>query len=200
MNRHRAGLALLAATLAACTPTAALMTPPPTVKPPAGQGEGSTGGVVFSAGGLGSSVGYGPWRVKGEGFDLAYAGDGVWTGTWNGAAARFVGSQGRLQGPGTELLIEQRDGALSMRGTWAGRSVDVTVGKAGLRGRLDPGGCTLELAPSGIGALSGPVGCPGSAGKGATSATATAELVGEAVLVPHVLLPQFVMALLGSLP
>ena len=149
------------------------MTPPPTVKPPAGQGEG---------------------------FDLAYAGDGVWTGTWNGAAARFVGSQGRLQGPGTELLIEQRDGALSMRGTWAGRSVDVTVGKAGLRGRLDPGGCTLELAPSGIGVLSGPVGCPGLGGKGVASAAATAELLGEAVLVPNVLLPQFAIALLGTLP
>jgi hypothetical protein len=200
MKGHRAGLVLLAATLAACTPTAALMTPPPTVKPPAGQGEGSTGGVAFSAGGLGSSVGYGPWRVKGEGIDLAYAGDGVWTGTWNGAAARFVASQGRLQGPGTELLIEQRDGALSMRGSWAGRSVDVTVGKAGLRGRLDPGGCTLELAPSGIGVLSGPAGCPGDAGKGITSATATAELLGEAVLVPNVLLPQFAIALLGTLP
>jgi hypothetical protein len=200
MKRRCAGLALFAATLAACTPTAALMTPPPTVKPPAGQGEGSTGGVAFSAGDLGSAVGYGPWRVKGEGIDLAYAGDGVWTGTWNGAAARFVASQGRLQGPGTELLIEQRDGALSMRGSWAGRSVDVTVGKAGLRGRLDPGGCTLELAPSGIGVLSGPAGCPGDAGKGITSATATAELLGEAVLVPNVLLPQFAIALLGTLP
>jgi len=74
------------------------------------------------------------------------------------------------------------------------------VGKAGLRGRLDPGGCTLELAPSGIGVLSGPAGCPGNAGKGVTSATATAELLGEAVLVPSVLLPQFAIALLGTLP
>ncbi len=200
MTGSRAALGLIALSLAACTPTAALMTPPPTVNPPAGQSDESTGGVAFSAGGVGSSTSYGPWQVKGAGLDLAYAGNGAWTGTWNGAAVRLVASEGRLQGPGTELLIEQHDGALSMRGSWAGRSVDVTVGKKGLRGRLDPGGCSLELEPAEFGTLTGPVGCPGGTGKGATSATGTLRLQGEAVLVPGVLLPQFVLALLASLP
>jgi len=196
----RAALALAVLSLAACTPTAALMTPPPTVNPPAGQSDETTGGVAFSAGGAGSSASYGPWQVKGAGIALAHSGNGAWTGTWNGTAVRLVASQGRLQGPGTELLIEQHDGALSMRGSWAGRAVDVTVGKKGLRGRLDPGGCTLELAPAEVGILSGPVGCPGGAGRDATSAIGTLRLQGEAVLVPGVLLPQFVVALLASLP
>lgn len=200
MKARRAGLALLAVSLAACTPTAALMTPPPSVKPPPGQADETTGGVTLSAGGLGASVSYGPWRVRGEGIDLAYSGDGAWTGAWNGAPARFTASQGRLQGPGTELLIEQRDGTLSIRGAWAGRSVDVTVGRGSLKVRTDPGGCTLDLGPTGTGVLSGPVGCPGSTGKGATSATGTLQLLGEAVLVPGVLLPQFVLALLSTLP
>jgi hypothetical protein len=196
----RAALALIALSLGACTPTAALMTPPPTVNPPAGRSDEATGGVAFSAGGAGSSVSYGPWQVKGAGIALAYSGDGAWAGTWDGTAVRLVASQGRLQGPGTDLLIEQHDGALSMRGSWAGRSVDVTVGKKGLQGRIDPGGCTLEFAPAEVGTLTGPVGCPGGAGKGATSATGTLRLQGEAVLVPGVLLPQFVVALLASLP
>jgi hypothetical protein len=196
MRRARIS-ALLAASLAACTPTAVLMTPPPTVKPPPGQGDETTGGVAFSAGGLGSSVAYGPWRVRGEGIDLAYAGDGAWTGTWNGAPARFTATQGRLQGPGTELLIEQGNGTLSMRGTWSGRSVDVTVGRDSLKGGMNPGGCTMSLAPAGTGVLTGPLGCAGGAGP---SSTGTLQLQGEAVLVPSVLLPQFVMAILSALP
>jgi hypothetical protein len=193
-------MALLAASLASCTPTAALMTPPPSVNPPAGQADETTGGVSFSAGGEGVSIAYGPWRVRGEGIDLAYAGDGAWSGTWNGAAARFVASQGRLQGPGTDLIVEQGDGSLSVRGSWAGRSVTVTVGPGGLTGRMDPGGCTIQLAPAETGVFSGPMGCPGGARKGATSATGTVRLLGEAVLAPTVLLPQFVLALLSSLP
>lgn len=196
----RAGLLLLAAALAACAPTAALMTPPPSVKPPAGRGDDVTGGVAFASGGLGASVSYGPWRVTGAGLDLSYAGDGAWSGTWNGAAARFVASQGRVRGPGTEILVEQDEGLLSMRGAFGGRTVDVTIGRSGLRGRVDPGGCTLELAPGTDGILSGPIGCPASAGRGATSAAGALRLQGEAVLVPGVLLPQFVLAVLASLP
>ena len=67
MTGTRAALALAVLSLAACTPTAALMTPPPTVNPPAGQSDETTGGVAFSAGGAGSSVSYGPWQVKGAG-------------------------------------------------------------------------------------------------------------------------------------
>lgn len=200
MSLRRAAWTLLATSLAACAPTAALMTPPPSVTPPPGHADDVTGGVAFSAGGVGTSVAYGPWRLTGPGLELSYAGEGAWTGTWNGAPARFVASQGRVQGPGTALLVEQRDGALSMRGTFAGRAVDVTVGRNGLRGRLDPGACTLDLAPTPDGILSGPVGCPGGAGKGPTSTSGAIRLQGEAVLVPGVLLPQFVLAVLASLP
>ncbi len=195
-----AGLALLAASTAGCTPTAALMTPPPSVKPPAGQADEVTGGVAFSTGGEGTSVAYGPWHVSGAGLDLAYGGDGAWTGTWNGTEVRLLASQGRVQGPGTELLVEQRDGGLSMRGSYFGRAVDVTVGKGGLKGRIDPGGCTLDLAPAEMGVFAGPTGCPAAAGGSATSANGSVRLLGEGVLVPNVLLPQFVMALLACLP
>ena len=67
-------VALVAAALSACAPTAALMTPPPSMKPPAGQANESTGEVAFSAGGMGSAVTYGPWNLKGDGIGLAYAG------------------------------------------------------------------------------------------------------------------------------
>jgi hypothetical protein len=200
VSRRRAAVALLTVALSGCTPTAALMTPPPSLRPPPGQGDETTGGAAFSAGGLGSSVAYGPWQVKGEGIDLAYAGDGAWTGTWNGASARFTGTQGLLQGPGTAVQIEQRDGALALRGTWAGRPIDLTVSRKGLRGTTAQGGCSLELAPTGIGVLSGLLGCPGGDGRPATSATGTLRLLGEAALVPDVLLPQFVLALLTTLP
>ena len=122
----RAALGLIALSLAACTPTAALMTPPPTVNLRAG-GRRATGGA-----------------------------------------------------PGPLGRRHRRE-----EGTW---------------GRLDPGGCSLELEPAEFGTLTGPVGCPGGTGKGATSATGTLRLQGEAVLVPGVLLPQFVLALLASLP
>jgi hypothetical protein len=193
-------MALIAAAVSACAPTAVLMTPPPTVKAPAGHADDVTGGVAFSSGGMGASVSYGPWRVTGAGLDLSYAGDGAWTGTWNGAPARFVASQGRVQGPGTELLVEQHGDTLSIRGTFTGRGVEVTVGRKGLRARLDPGGCTLELTPAPDGILSGPVGCPGSAEKAAASTSGAVRLLGEAVLVPGVLLPQFVLAVLATLP
>ena len=196
----RAAVAWIALALSGCAPTAALMTPPPSVKPGPGQGDETTGGIEFAAGGVGSSIAYGPWRVKGEGIDLAYAGDGAWAGTWNGSAARFTASQGLLQGPGTAVRIDQRDGALALRGTWAGRPIDLTVSRTGLQGTTSQGACSLDLRSTGTGNLTGSLGCPGGEGRPATSATGRLRLLGEAVLVPDVLLPQFVLALLTALP
>jgi hypothetical protein len=65
VTTNRACLILLAASLASCTPTAALMTSSPTVKYPAGRADETTGGVAFSAGGLGSSA-TGASRLQGE--------------------------------------------------------------------------------------------------------------------------------------
>ena len=192
--------ALVAAALSACAPTAALMTPPPSMKPPAGQADDSTGEVAFSAGGIGSAVTYGPWRLKGEGIDLAYTGENGWAGTWNGSSARFTASTGLLQGPGTLLTIEQRDGGLRIHGTWAGRTVDIAVGRLELSGSAEQGRCTYGLAQAGSVGLSGPIGCSARDGSPATSSQGTLRLLGEAVLVPNVLLPQFVLALLSVLP
>jgi len=198
--RRRAAPLLLAAALAGCAPTAALMTPPPTVKPGPGQGEQVTGEVAFSAGGLGSSVRYGPWRIRGEGLELAYAGDGAWAGTWNGSAARFTTQAGLVQGPGTQLTLEQGDKGLRIRGVWGGRSVDLAVGRVSLSGSADQGRCTYALSPSAANVLSGPVGCSAAPGGTATSSAGSLRFGGEAALVPDVLMPHFVLALLHVLP
>ncbi len=191
---------LLAAVGAGCTPTAALMTPPPSLSPPVDREGEVTGGVAFSAGGAGGHVAYGPWNVKGGGMDLAWAGGGAWAGTWNGAPARFVASQGRLDGPSSAVRIERRDGALAVSGTFAGRPVAVTIGRTTVSATLGTGACTLSLAAEEAGVLSGPVGCPGTGGTPASSGAGALRLEGEAILVPDVLLPQFVLALLAVLP
>jgi hypothetical protein len=176
------------------------MTRPPSVKPPAARAGEVTGGIAFTSGGLVTSVAYGPWHLKGPGIELAYAGDGAWVGTWNGAPARLVATQGMLEGPGTRVLVDERDGALVLRGTWGGRGVDVTASPRGMKARTEPGGCTLDLTATATGTLSGPIGCPGVPGRPASAATGTIYLQGEAVLVPRTLLPQLAVALLVSLP
>lgn len=198
--RRRAALLLLSALLAGCAPTAALMTPPPTVKPGPGQADQVTGEVAFSAGGLGSAVRYGPWRIRGEGLDLAYAGDGAWAGTWNGTPARFTTQAGLVQGPGTQLTLEQGKEGLRIRGVWGGRSVDLSVGRLSLSGSADQGRCTYSLSPAGANVLSGLVGCAAEPGAKATSNDGALRLGGEAALVPDVLQPHFVLALLHVLP
>lgn len=198
--RRRAAPVLLAAALAGCAPTAALMTSPSTVKPGPGQAEEVTGEVAFSAGGLGSAVRYGPWRIRGEGLDLAYAGDGAWAGTWNGNPARFTTQAGLVQGPGTQLTLEQGDTGLRIRGTWGGRTVDLSVGRLSLAGSADQGRCTYSLSPGGANVLRGLVGCSAAAGAKATSNDGALRFGGEAALVPDVLLPHFVLALLHVLP
>ncbi|MGA8890683.1 MAG: hypothetical protein WB493_03875 [Anaeromyxobacteraceae bacterium] len=198
--RRRAAPVLLAAALAGCAPTAALMTPPPTVNPGPGQGEEVTGEVAFSAGGLGSAVRYGPWRVRGEGLDLGYAGDGAWAGTWNGNPARFTTQAGLIQGPGTQLTLAQGDAGLRIRGVWGGRTVDLSVGRLSLAGSADQGRCTYSLSPAGANVLRGLVGCSAAAGAKATANDGSLRFGGEAALVPDVLLPHFVLALLHVLP
>ncbi len=193
--RHLAAPAL-ALILAGCTPTATLMTPPPTLSPGPGQRDETTGGVTFALRGATTTTSYGPWRVSGDGIALAYAGDGAWTGTWNGLPARFQASQGLLAGPGTQVAIENLEHGLRIHGTWSGVPLDVTVGKRGLNGSVGAPGCTLALAPAGGGVARGAVVCAGPAG----SAGGAVELLGEAVLAPNVLLPQFVLGLLSVLP
>jgi hypothetical protein len=170
------------------------------VKPGPGQGDEVTGEVAFSAGGLGSAVRYGPWRIRGEGLDLAFAGDGAWAGTWNGSPARFTTQAGLVQGPGTQLTLEQGDAGLKIRGVWGGRTVDLAVGRLSLSGSADQGRCTYALSPAGANVLSGRVGCAAEPGAKATASVGSLRLGGEAALVPDVLLPHFVLALLHVLP
>jgi opacity protein-like surface antigen len=92
-------VALVAAALSACAPTAALMTPPPSMKPPAGQADESTGEVAFSAGGMGSAVTYGPWNLKGDGIGLAYAGGGRVGGNLERGAGTIHRLHGAHSGP-----------------------------------------------------------------------------------------------------
>jgi hypothetical protein len=176
------------------------MTPPPTVKPPPGQGEETTGQVTFSAGGLGTAIAYGPWRVSGPGIELRYAGDGTWTGQVSGTDVRVQAQAGLVTGPATRLELVQDGSSLVVRGTWTGHRVDLTVGRLGLTGTLEKGGCTIQLRAVETGTFAGPLGCPARAGGAATSSEGTLRLAGEALLVPDVLLPQFVLALLAALP
>lgn len=189
-----------AAILAGCAPSAVLMTPPPTVKPPPGGGAETTGDVSFSAGGLGTTVAYGPWRVTGPGIDLRYAGDGAWAGQMNGADVRISAQQGLLTGPATQLQLNQNGSTLAIRGTWSGRRVDITVGRLGLQGTMEQGACTIQLNSAGASTLSGPMGCSGPPGGAPSSSQGSLRFGGEAVLVPDVLLPQFILALLMALP
>jgi hypothetical protein len=156
--------------------------------------------VSFSAGGLGATVSYGPWRVTGPGIDLRYAGDGAWAGQLNGAEVRISAQQGLVTGPATQLRVNQDGSTLSIRGSWSGRQVDLAVGRLGLQGTMEQGGCSLQLRPSGGDTLSGPLGCTGGPGGAPSSSQGTLRLGGEAFLVPDVLLPQFVLALLSALP
>jgi hypothetical protein len=200
MRSVRFLVTLVAALLAGCAPSAVLMTPPPTVKPPPGGGTETTGEVSFSAGGLGTIVSYGPWRVTGPGIDVRYAGDGAWTGQINGADVRISAQQGLLTGPATQLQLNQDGSTLSIRGTWSGRRIDLTVGRLGLQGSTEPGGCTLQLQPAGAYTLSGPLGCSGRPDGVPSASQGSLRFGGEAVLVPDVLLPQFILALLSALP
>jgi len=188
------------ALLAGCTPSAVLMTPPPPVNPPAGRGAETTGEVTFSAEGVGTSIAYGPWRVSGPGIELRYAGDGAWTGQVSGVEVRIASQAGLVTGPGIELRLAQEDSALSIRGTWSGRKVALTVGRQGLQGALEKRGCTIQLRPVDGGAFAGSLGCSGRDGGGPTSSQGSLRLDGEALLVPDVLLPQFVLALCAALP
>jgi hypothetical protein len=200
MSRRGGTLLALAGTLAllwGCTPSAVLMTPPPSAKPPPGQEDATTGEVRFSAGGLGTAVAYGPWRVSGPGIELRYAGGGAWTGKLSDADVRISAQQGLVTGPGIQLRLEQVGDAIAIRGTWSGRGVELTVGRQGLVGSLEQGGCTIQLRPSDSATFTGPLGCTGSVGSGNQG---TLRLDGEAVLVPDVLLPQFILALLSALP
>jgi hypothetical protein len=193
-------LSFAAVLLPACTPSAVLMTPPPTVTPPPGQGEETTGQVTFSAGGLGTAIAYGPWRVSGPGIELRYAGDGAWTGQIAGADVRLQAQAGLVTGPGIRLDLVQDGSSLAIRGTWTGHRVDLTVGRLGLVGTLEKGGCDIQLRPVETGIFGGPLGCPARPAGAATSSEGTLRLAGEALLVPDVLLPQFVLALLAALP
>jgi hypothetical protein len=193
-------LSCAALLLPACTPSAVLMTPPPTVKPPPGQGEETTGQVTFSAGGLGTAIAYGPWRVSGPGIELRYAGDGNWTGRISGADVQVHAQSGLVTGPAIQLDLVQDGSSLAIRGTWTGHRVDLTVGRLGLVGTLEKGGCDIQLRPVETGTFAGPLGCPARAGGARTTSEGTLRLDGEALLVPDVLLPQFVLALLSALP
>jgi hypothetical protein len=191
---------LLLLGLTACATSAARMTPPPTLTPPAGAPFEPTGAVSFAAGGEGATVSYGPWRVRGPGIDLAYAGSGTWAGKIADAEVRIVASDGRIAGAGGEVLVDRTGDELRLRGSWSGRTLELKVGRLRLKGALDGGVCAFDLGPAGPDALSGTLGCtlPGSATP--TSSQGTLRFRGEAVLVPDVLQPQFVLALLAALP
>ena len=198
---HRIVDAALAVALAGCATTSSVeMTPPPTAAPPAGQPFEKTGSVSFDSGGMGASVAYGPWRVVGAGIDVTYAGGGRWAGRLSGDDVVLATSSGRVTGPGTDLALSRSGKDLLLRGTWARRKLDLAVGPERLVGSPDGGSCSFRFAATGPGRLEGDLGCSGASGGKASSAHAALALDGEAVLVPDVLMPQFVLALLAALP
>jgi len=113
---------------------------------------------------------------------------------------RISAQQGLLTGPATQLRLNQDGSTLSIRGTWSGRGLDITVGRLGLRGTMEQGGCTIQLQSAGAYTLSGTLGCSGRPDGVPSSSQGSLRFGGEAVLVPDVLLPQFILALLSALP
>jgi hypothetical protein len=202
-----AAAAILLALSGCAATTAARMTPPPTVKPPAGRPFETTGSVSFGSEGVGTRVAYGPWGVRGPGIDVSYAGQGDWVGRLGDAEVRFDTADGVVSGPWGVLEVQRRGAQLLVRGQWSRRKVDLTVGQDRLRGGVDGGACTFDLGPAEAGTppepgvLTGTLGCSGAPGGGPpTSSQGMLRLGGEAVLLPEVLLPQFVLALLAALP
>jgi hypothetical protein len=191
--------AALLLVLTACAATAARMTPPPAATPPVGAPFEATGAVAFASGGEGATVSYGPWRVRGPGIDLSYAGSGTWSGRIADVDVRIAASDGRIAGAGGDVLVDRTGDELRLRGSWSGRSLELKVGRLRLQGTLDGGACSFDLRPAGPDALAGALGCALPGGK-ATASQGTLRFRGEAVLVPDVLQPQFVLALLAALP
>ena len=192
-------LAAAALALSACGASAVRMTPPPTASPPAGARFEATGAVAFAAEGEGATVSYSPWRVRGPGIDLAWTGGGIWAGQVAGAEARVVATDGLVQGAGGQVAVERAGAELRLRGSWGGRALEVSVSPGGLQGTLDGGACSFDLRPAGPDELAGTLGCALAGGR-RTSSRGTLRLRGEAVLLPDVLQPQFVLALLAVLP
>jgi len=193
--------AAASAALVACsTPSAVMMTPPPTSSPPPGQPFQATGGVAFDAQGLGARVEYGPWGVTGPGVELVYAGGGQWSGRLDGADVRISTSWGRIYAPGLDIRVSQSGKELIVRGAWYGRHVDLTVSTTRLSGSPDGGTCSFRFTAAGPGLLAGELGCGGADGGKGSASNGSLRLAGEAALLPEVLMPQFVLALLCALP
>jgi len=186
-----AGLAALAG---CATPSAVEMTPPVNPSPAV------VGAVAFAAQGSGTTVGYGTWGVSGPGVELGYAGHGQWAGRIDGTDVRISTSWGRIQGPGIDLAVYRSGKELLVRGDWGGRNVDITVGRDRLTGSPDGGSCSFHFAATVPGELAGELGCLAAPGGHPSASTGTLKLQGEAILVPDVLMPQFVLALLTALP
>ncbi|HVP68357.1 MAG TPA: hypothetical protein VMT17_13970 [Anaeromyxobacteraceae bacterium] len=201
MRFAHSSVAAAAITLVACSaPSAVLMTPPPTSSPPKGQPFQATGGVSFDAQGVGATVEYGPWGVTGPGVELVYAGGGQWAGHLDGTEVRISTTWGRIYGPGLDVLVNRSGRDLVIRGAWFGKAVDFTIGIDRLAGSPDGGACSLNFSAAGPGLLAGELGCGAAGGAKASVSRGSLRLAGEAAMIPDVLMPQFVLALLSALP
>jgi hypothetical protein len=182
-----AGALLLAACATASPPgTPVRMTDAPTPAP-ADAPFVAIGELLFSGG---SSAAYSADRIVGSTVNLAYAGQGRWTGLLDGRNAQLTAEAGRITGPNVDLHLFQEGNQITLRGTWFQRSVSLIVSDKALRGRTASGGPSYDFTRQSPGVWAG------STPRG----RAGIEARGEAQQFPAVHMPQFALALLAALP
>ncbi len=203
---RRALLAVLpfSALFAACatshagTPVA--MAPPPVQQTAAEPG--TAGEIVFSPTGGGAlSASFDAWHVVGPQVNVARTSGDRWAGNVFGRTVSLDVAPGRLTGPGVDLRVDRKGQAVTVRGIWFTRRVQLTIEPGRVDGTADGGRCSVDLAKRGPGQLGGELGCnPRRRGVFSTMTVATLRLEGSATDLANPPLPQLALALLSVLP
>jgi hypothetical protein len=185
---------VLATSLAACATTGdgipLRMTDLPPEMPTADQAQRGVGELSLSGAGMGKTASYGMWRVGGPAVDLAYSGNGFWTGTLSGRSVRLAVSPGRLEGAGVNLFLYQEGETVTIRGLWFQREIWLTMTPTQLSGKLAANAPGIDIKREEPGKWSGLWG-PG--------VRVFLTFKGEPAQYPTVMTPQFYLALLAVL-
>ena len=145
------------------------------------------GELVFSDG---RGAAYDAYRVQGPRVNMTYASNGAWSGLLDGRNVMVTAAAGKITGAGGTLYVNREGDQLTIRGQWMQRSISLVVSAAALKGRTGEVGPSFDFTRTARNVMSGQMGV----GRGGV------ELRGEAQQVPEVAMPQFVLALLATLP
>jgi len=139
--------------------------------------------------------------VAGTAVDLTFNGNGVWFGSLGGRNMSFVLSPARIYSGDVQLQVYRTEVDLSIRGTWFGRLLILTVTKDGISGMVDGGTCTFTLSNAGADEYSGSRTCLTALGGGVPATNPLRLIVSrDAKKMPDAAMPQYLLALLSILP